>query len=159
MFLAMPTITSEKDLETTNDCLTILDNHVLPKYKNQVTTNVNYTKSECYGVLKSFFIAGKLNPSLTPQELEKIVLFFMSERLWVEPKEFDEAIVADQYNPYVWFIYPLKHQIADLAVLYFTVFRNFIGGVVRAISITSRLFITNLVRFYKINMFKLGVKK
>lgn len=150
MFVPIQALIKEKPLMNVNDCVTALETYVLPKYKNETTNNIGFTKQECFGVLASFFQAGKLNPHMIPLEIEAAVETFMDDKLWIPREQSKVALVQHGYQPSVWFHYPLKSQVRDI-------FRMYLGVFVQLSMVTSvavRLFLTNIIRFYKITISK-----
>lgn len=151
MFVPIAALINEKPLKNVEDCVTALETYVLPRYKAHTTSNVGFTKQECYGVLASFFQAGKLNPHMIDKDIELAVEHFMDKSLWVTPQQFRIAPIQHSYQPSVWFRYPLRNQVRDL----FNIYKNVTVGALVAVDLTFRLFLTNIIRFCKLSTYKL----
>lgn len=150
MHVPIVVLKDEEPLKTVTDCVAALEKIVLPRYKNGETQNPAYTKQECFVVLSCYFQAGKLNPRLLPQEIDEAVRRFMYDALWVGWSTYKDAEVAHSTNPEVWFAYSFKRQLKDLWPMYQETFKN-VGFI---LYLTYSLFLTNIIRFCKLTMYR-----
>jgi hypothetical protein len=155
VFLPISFILSEPPLYNSKDCIKALETYLLPKYKDQMTQNIGYTKTECFGILMSFYQAGKLNPAIVPEEIDNVVMKFMDENLWVDPKVYKSTEVTFHYNPKNWLRYPARQFIIDLTNLYL----RLLFSIYLTARFTFRLCLTALVRLSKLFMYRIGLKR
>lgn len=150
MLIPVAALQNEPTIYTVKDCIAALEKSVLPRYKDNETSNPAYTKQECFVVLSCYFQAGKLNPRLLPQEIDEAVQFFMFDALWVSLSDYRDAGVPYTTHPDHWFAYSFKRQVKDLTGIYKELF-NHVGFVVY---LTGSLFLTNLIRFCKLRTYR-----
>lgn len=151
MFVPTIALLNDQPLESVRDCVRVLETYVLPHYQNETTPNVGYTKQQCYGVLASFFQAGKLNPHLMPYDIDDAVETFMDEKLWVNRDECRTAVVQHSFKPEVWFTYPLRAQLKDIVRMYLSL----VVQTFYTTKVVFRLFLTDIVRLYKMTIYKM----
>jgi len=84
----------------------VLDQWVLPHYPEFTTKNPHMTKTQCMGVLHSYYAAGKIHYSITPQEVEMAVDAFLTDRLWLDTRLLETINLFESQKPSNWLRQP-----------------------------------------------------
>ncbi len=140
MFAPLPTVQAFKIAKTTQDLEKILETFVLKNYPKSTTSNIGFTKSECFGVLRSFFEFGKIHISVSRDDVEFAVRKFMDQHLWVGESDFNLAPVAPQVDPQYWM--PEFHYIKGT----FNLFKYYVQSLINVVMTTNTYF---KLLFYK----------
>jgi hypothetical protein len=93
-------------LRTTEDMVKALDRWVLKHYPNHTTTNSHITKTQCMGVLHSFYAAGKIHYAIKCEEVVQAVDAFLEDRLWVSKDELKTLKLFPNQRPEFWLRQP-----------------------------------------------------
>jgi len=101
MFVPLVVLENEKAIYNVEQMFTMLDKYVASKSPDLTIGNVGFVKSQCFGVLKSFYDAKKLH-GFKPNEIEIIVVLFIMDRYWVSRERVEAAEVVHSLNPHVW---------------------------------------------------------
>lgn len=97
---------NEKVVTTKEQLVEVLDRWVLPSYPQFTTTNPLVTKTQCFGVMHSYYASGKLHIKLRAEDIEMAVNAFLEDRLWVNQKTLSEIEVSSNQDPKNWIVKP-----------------------------------------------------
>jgi hypothetical protein len=149
MFVPLNIIQNHKPLKNVKDCMKVLEEWVLKKYPNSTTSNIPYTKTECYGILYCFHQIGKLDPSLSLEEIEISVIKFMDEKLWVDPVDSLNVEISVQNHPASWY---KEAKLIDFIIAFLNlngrVTKDFILGNISLLSMINTYIVKTLKRLF-----------